>query len=177
MGGPQEEALRGLREGPGQGVASSPQLQAAQGVANDLQTRMPGGPKIRVVETTEEIASEYGARVAGRLMRNRPEAFYDPRTDTVVVIAENAHPIEGESHEAYFTLKILREAAGHGGLSRLFHNPEAQPSVFLFANWVADRLSEGKDDLVRCSENGQKFSRRGGLSHTRSYSAKIGRFK
>ena len=137
MGGPQEEALRGLREGPGQGVASSPQLQAAQGVANDLQTRMPGGPKIRVVETTEEIASEYGARVAGRLMRNRPEAFYDPRTDTVVVIAENAHPIEGESHEAYFTLKILREAAGHGGLSRLFHNPEAQPSVFLFANWVA----------------------------------------
>ena len=60
MGGPQEEALRGLREGPGQGVASSPQLQAAQGVANDLQTRMPGGPKIRVVETTEEIASEYG---------------------------------------------------------------------------------------------------------------------
>ena len=64
-------------------------------------------------------------------MRNRPEAFYDPRTDTVVVIAENAHPIEGESHEAYFTLKILREAAGHGGLSRLFHNPEAQPSVFL----------------------------------------------
>jgi hypothetical protein len=141
QGGRQE--VRGLYEEGAQPL--TPQHQAAEAVAADIQGRMPAGPKVRVVATTEEIAGEYGPAAAARLLRNRPEAFYDPRTDTVVLIAENAAPMEGETLEAYWQRKALHEATGHGGLRRLFQGGQlAGKYLSLLGETVYDFLS-GQD--------------------------------
>lgn len=97
--------------------------QVAQGIGQQMSD---AAPKIDVVQSSSELNDQYGQDVTKSLSEQKAEAFYDPNSDRVVLIADNFQPAPGESLEQYVTRKVLHEVAGHGGLSRIFNGPLAE---------------------------------------------------
>ena len=115
---------------PAQPAVPDPGLVAATEVeADKLQRQMTRGPAITVVATVDEAAAAAGLtpEETEALRAGGVEAFYDHRgSGQVVLIVQNFAPREGESHPSYVRRMVMHEAAGHGGLARLFEGPLAQ---------------------------------------------------
>lgn len=107
----------------------SEKQQITQEIVAAHQQAMPNGPKVHVLDreqAAQHLEGQRDARAAS-VRDGTIEGFYDPATDSAVIVPESLRIREGETVNGAVGRVIAHETAGHGGWARLFKGGPLEP--------------------------------------------------
>jgi hypothetical protein len=126
----------------------------ANQLVDDFKAMFPKGPKVSV-QNREMAAKTLEANGshdrAAKTRAGQVNGFYNPGTDSAVIIPENLHVREGETVNGALGRVIVHETAGHGGWARLFQGGPLEPEFrgIMDAYWQHEAGQEFGTDFNR----------------------------